>query len=152
MSIRKATENAKKTMAGLSVTAQISLDMQSMMGNALGEGGFDRDNFKENFGKLDGLDLDELKTYAKAYGVSDFYYTLTLSLNGIDKFEAVSTTTDSGESALMSPEVALASNYNSNIKTIIKQKNAKEVKPTSFAFFIHFCYISLKTTPVLEGR
>lgn len=99
LSIRQAAENAKKeTMEGLSVTAQISLDMQSMMGNAFGEGGFDRDNFKENFGKVDGLDLDELKTYAKADSVSDFYYTLTLSLNGTDEFEAVSTTTDSEES------------------------------------------------------
>lgn len=96
LSIRQAAENAKKeTMSGLSVTAQISLDMQSMMGNAFGEGGFDRDNFKENFGKLEGLDLEELKTYAKAESVSDFYYTLTLSLNGTDEFEAVSTTTES---------------------------------------------------------
>lgn len=99
LSIRKAAENAKKeTMEGLSVTAQISLDMQSMMGNAFGEGGFDRDNFKENFGKVEGLELDELKTYAKAESVSDFYYTLTLSLNGTDEFEAVSTTTESEDS------------------------------------------------------
>lgn len=52
LSIRQAAEYAKKeTMEGLSVTAQISLDMKSMMGNAFGEGGFDRDNFKENFGR-----------------------------------------------------------------------------------------------------
>lgn len=98
LSIRQAAENAKtETMAGLSVTAQISLDMRSMMGNALGDGGFDRENFKEDFGKIEGLELEELETYAKAKSVSDFYYTKTLSLNGTDEFEAVSTTDDDQE-------------------------------------------------------
>ncbi len=117
--IRQAAESARETtLEGLSVTATISFDRQSMMSemggkgekpSENGQGGFDKDSFKEMMGQSGSLSLEEYQTYAKAETVSDFYYTLSGSLNGSESFEPVSTdttdtdSTDSGNSAPSMP-------------------------------------------------
>lgn len=103
--IRQAAETARKTtLESLSVTATISFDRQSMMQGLggrgekpedMGEGGFDRDKFSQMMGSASGLTLEEYEEYAEADSVSDFYYTLSASLNGSESFEPV--TSDSSE-------------------------------------------------------
>ena len=105
LSIRQAAESAREdTLEGMSVTATISFDRQSMMGNmtkpeegseSSGKGSFDRSQFAEMMGEASTLTLEEYQTYAKADSVKDFYYTLTASFNGSDDFEPVSTDGDS---------------------------------------------------------
>lgn len=99
LSIRQAAESAKEnTLAGMSVTASISYDRQSMMNDFKpdqkpdGEGGrpsFDRDSFSEMMGKSSSLSLEEYEKYAKAESVQDFYYTTTAYFNGTDDFAPV---------------------------------------------------------------
>lgn len=91
LSIRKAAADARtQGLENLSVTAQISMDMRNMM-KPDGEGGeFNREDFTNRFENMDALTLEELKTYASASSVKDFYYTKTIALNGTDNFEAVS--------------------------------------------------------------
>ncbi len=94
LSIRQAAQSAKEeTLSGMSVTATISVDRQSMMGGMMGGGGgrFDKDQFAEMMGGTSALTLDEYQKYAAASSVKDFYYTATASLNGSDNIEAVST-------------------------------------------------------------
>lgn len=103
LSIRQAAESAKaETLAGMSVTATISFDRQSMMGN-MGRpdsGGFDKEQFEEMMGGASSLTLEEYETYAQADSVQDFYYTLTVSVNSSDSFSPVTTESeDSGSSA-----------------------------------------------------
>ncbi len=104
LSIRKASETAKEeTMEGLSVTAQISFDRQSMMQDFNpGErpedgGGFDRDQFSQMMGQSQELTLEEYEKYAGADSVSDFYYTVTVALNGSDSLSPVSSDSSSDE-------------------------------------------------------
>lgn len=105
LSIRQAAENAKEeTLEGMSVTATISFDRQSMMsgmGNTEGNsdtgsrgGGFDKGQFAEMMGDASSLTLEEYQSYAQAESVDDFYYTLTASFNGSDNLEPVSTDTE----------------------------------------------------------
>ncbi len=105
LSIRQAAETAKTdTLSSLSVTATISFDRTSMMKDMMtekpGSGSeppsknFDRSQFTELMGSSSSLSLQEYQTYAAASTVKDFYYTLTVSLNGSDGFEPVSTDTD----------------------------------------------------------
>lgn len=101
LSIRQASENAKSnTLEGMSITANISFDRQSMMNDMMqkpenGENPeFDRDNFKDLMGKQSSLTLEEYKTYAESKYVKDFYYTLTASFNGSDDFEPVTSEND----------------------------------------------------------
>ena len=101
LSIRQAAQSAEdETMSGMSVTATISVDRQSMMqgmGNMGGMGGgFDKDQFADMFGSTSALTLSEYEKYAAAPSVKSFYYTLTASFNGSEGFEAV--TTDSSSS------------------------------------------------------
>ncbi len=94
LSIRQAAQSAKEeTLSGMSVTATISVDRQSMMGGMMDGGGgrFDKDQFAEMMGGTSALTLDEYQKYAAASSVKDFYYTVTVSLNGSDNIEAVST-------------------------------------------------------------
>lgn len=108
LSIRQAAESAKAdTLNGLSVTATISYDRQSAMGNMMGNrgggasnsekssGGFDREQFSEMMGQSSSLTLEEYKTYAAASSVKGFYYTLTASINGNDALLPVSNDSDS---------------------------------------------------------
>lgn len=108
LSIRQAAESAKtETLEGMSVTATISFDRQSMMNdmrapseNSEGgsEGGFDREQFTEKMGAVSSLSLEEYQTYAEAESVQDFYYTVTASFDGSDELEAVTTDTDEDSS------------------------------------------------------
>ncbi len=98
LSIRQAAQSAKEdTLSSMSVTATISVDRQSIMGNFGGfdGGGFDKDQFFETMGGASSLTLEEYEKYAAASTVKSFYYTLTVSLNGNDDLEAVTTETSS---------------------------------------------------------
>lgn len=103
LSIREAANSAKETyLEDLEVTAQISIDRQSMMKDFVGgsgedgetgeSGGFDRDSMKEMLTSQEDLSLEELLTYAEAESVKDFYYTGTTTVNTDDNWEAVDTT------------------------------------------------------------
>ncbi len=99
LSIRQASESAKKdTLEGMSVSATISFDRQSMMSNMGrpqdngGNGkGFNREDFMEAMGGASSLTLEEYQKYSQAESVKDFYYTLSASFNGSESFEPVST-------------------------------------------------------------
>ncbi len=100
LSIRQAAESAKEdTLSGMSVTATISVDRQSMMGNMKpgegSEGGFDKDSFKEMMGSTSSLSIEEYQKYAEASTVENFYYTVTTSLDGSDSIEPVTDEEDS---------------------------------------------------------
>ncbi|MBQ7035325.1 MAG: ABC transporter permease [Clostridia bacterium] len=103
LSIRQAAQNAREeTLADLTVTATISFDRQSMMGQmGKPESGekFDRDQFASMMGNASSLTLEEYQIYAKAEAVQDFHYTLTASLNGSDEIQPVSTETEEDESS-----------------------------------------------------
>ena len=98
LSIRQAAESARtQTLESMSVTAQISVDRQSMMQQSMtGEGGFD----KSQMMSIPSLTIDEMQTYAEAPSVKSFYYTATISLNGTDEFEAISTSSSSTDSSM----------------------------------------------------
>ena len=101
LSIRQAAESSREqTLDSMSITAQISVDRQAMMQQMMNgaQGGFDRDSFKDTMGQMSGLSIDEMEVYAGASTVKSFYYTSTISLNGTDDFEAVSTTSSSSDS------------------------------------------------------
>lgn len=90
LSIMEAAKNAREEgLKNVSITAQITMDMKNMM-QPDENGGFDRENFKDRVGNLQSLTEEELITYSKALSVSDFYYTLSASLNG-NSIEPVST-------------------------------------------------------------
>ena len=67
-----------------------------MMNNGNGEDRFD----KSAFTQVSSLSIDEMQIYAEADSVKSFYYTSTISLNGTDEFEAISTTSSSSESSI----------------------------------------------------
>lgn len=91
LSIRRAAEKAGEDAAeNLNITAQISMDMSSMMENSKGESGeFNREDFGKNFENMQSLSLEDLQKYSKAESVDDFYYTLTLNLNASGDLQAV---------------------------------------------------------------
>lgn len=116
LSIRQASENAKQeTLDGLSITATISYDRQSLMEEMGGmqrgqedrgeeppempQGGFDRDSFQNKMSEMETLSLDEYESYAGASTVKDFYYSSTTYVNGTDDFIAVSNTSSETETA-----------------------------------------------------
>ena len=91
LSIRQAAESAKESaLDGMSVTATISYDRASAMGNMGGgrpgmggnrpSGGFDPSQLGDIMGKSSSLSLEEYEKYAEAKSVEDFYYTLTATL------------------------------------------------------------------------
>ena len=99
LSIRQASESAKvSALDGMSVTATISYDRASAMGEMGGgrggggqggKGSFDRNQFSNMMSGVSSLTLDEYKKYAEAESVSDFSYTLTAYFNGSESFSAV---------------------------------------------------------------
>ena len=98
LSIRQASESAKASaLDGMSVTATISYDRASAMGNMAGgrpsgsrpNMSFDKNQFANMMGSASSLTLDEYKKYAEAESVSDFSYTLTAYFNGSESFSAV---------------------------------------------------------------
>ena len=106
LSIRQAAESAKSSaLEGMSVTATISYDRASAMGNmaggrpgmgggGFGSGSFDPSQFGDIMGKSSSLTLEEYLKYAEAESVQDFYYTLTAYFNGSENFDPVSDQTD----------------------------------------------------------
>lgn len=112
LSIRQASESAKKSaLDGMSITATISYDRASAMGDmaggrpgmgggGFGGGSFDPSQFGDIMGKGSSLTLEEYQKYAQAESVQDFYYTLTAYFNGSESFNPVSdeTTDDSEDS------------------------------------------------------
>ena len=102
LSIRQASESAKKSaLEGMSITATISYDRASAMGQMSGGGfggggfgggfgSFDRNQFADLMGSASSLTLEEYQKYAAATSVQDFYYTLTAYFNGSDEFLPVS--------------------------------------------------------------
>ncbi len=95
LSIRQAAQNTKEeTKAQMNITATISFDRRSMMGE-MGEGGFDREQFADKIGEAQSLTIEEYEKYSNAEAVEDFYYSITASLDGNDDFLPVSTQTES---------------------------------------------------------
>ena len=106
LSIRQAAESAKTSaLEGMSVTATISYDRASAMGDmsggrpgmgggGFGGGSFDPSQFGDIMGKSSSLTLEEYLKYAEAESVQDFYYTLTAHFNGSENFSPVSDETD----------------------------------------------------------
>ncbi len=110
LSIRQAAESAKTSaLEGMSVTATISYDRASAMGDMAGGrpgmgggrpngtgggGGFNRDEFANMMGNASSLTLEEYQKYATAESVEDFYYTLTAYFNGSENFSPVSDETE----------------------------------------------------------
>ena len=92
LSIRNAAEDAREaTLEGITITAQISVDRNSMMSDMMenmqpGEDGgtpsFDRDSFQENMKSIESLTVEEMQEYAKLDTVKSFYYTMSVSMNG----------------------------------------------------------------------
>ena len=111
LSIRQAAESAKTSaLEGMSVTATISYDRASAMGNASGGrpglggggfpgGGFDPSQLGDIMGKGSSLTLEEYLKYAEAESVQDFYYTLTAYFNGSENFSPVSDETEDSDNS-----------------------------------------------------
>ena len=111
LSIRQAAESAKTSaLEGMSVTATISYDRASAMGNmaggrpgmgggGFGGGSFDPSQFGDIMGKSSSLTLEEYLKYAEAESVQDFYYTLTAYFNGSESFNPVSDETEDSDSS-----------------------------------------------------
>ncbi len=104
LSIRQAAQSAKEdTLSGMSVTATISVDRQSMMGNMKpdesGDGKFDKSQFSEMMGNTSSLTLSEYQKYAEASSVENFYYTITTSLDASDTIEPVTDEETSSDSS-----------------------------------------------------
>lgn len=97
LSILQASDSAKKdALDGMSVTATISFDRQSMMNGMRDRGDSDRKTFDKNefaqiMGDSQALTLDEYKVYSQAESVNDFYYVSTAYVNGSGTFMPVST-------------------------------------------------------------
>lgn len=91
LSIRNAAEEAREaTLNGITITAQISVDRNSMMSSIMGNMGnsgggmpsFDKNSFADMIGSLEGLSIEEQEEYAKLDTVKSFYYTISVSMNG----------------------------------------------------------------------
>lgn len=112
LSIRQAAQSAKEeAMSSLSVTGTISFDRNSAMKDMMSNNGgqsFDRENFKAMMNDAQNLSVEDYQKYAQASTVSDFYYTVSLSLNGSDDFEAV--TSDTGTETSEGDESSKAPN------------------------------------------
>lgn len=113
LSIRRAAENARtETLNNLSVTATISFDRQSAMkdmappsDNQDGENSeppeFDRSKFSEMMGNSSALSLEEYEKYAENENVKEMYYSMSVSFNGSEGLEPVSSeeNTESADSS-----------------------------------------------------
>jgi len=97
LSIREAATKAKEsTLDTIQITAQISVDRQSIMKNSTTSGTApDRASMQAAFAGASGLSLDEMQVYAKAASVKAFNYTLTTSLNGTDLIKSIDTSSTS---------------------------------------------------------
>lgn len=99
LSIKESASKAKEdTMGLLNITAQITLDIQSMMQDGMQkpqENGEppqpDRDAMKEMIQGGNELTLSEYETYAEAESVKDSYYTLSVTLDASGDLEPIDT-------------------------------------------------------------
>ena len=99
LSIKESASKAREdTLSLMNITAQISLDRQSMMQGAMekpdenGEKGeFDRDAMKEMLQGGSELSLDEYEIYATAESVKDSYYNLSVTLDASGDLEPIDT-------------------------------------------------------------
>jgi putative ABC transport system permease protein len=110
LSIRQAAVSAKEAaLGGMSITATISYDRATAMGNMSGGrpgmgsggfpgGGFDKNSFADKMGGSSSLTLEEYQKYAAAESVQNFYYTLTAYWNGSESFSPVSDEAEDSES------------------------------------------------------
>lgn len=103
LSIREAADRERESgLSDLNITATISVDRQSMMEdmrkNAEETEEPDSGSMKDLMSSMKELSLEELKTYAQAKSVHDFYYTESVSLNA-SSIEAVSTSSDTTDTA-----------------------------------------------------
>ncbi|MDY2629433.1 MAG: ABC transporter permease [Lachnospiraceae bacterium] len=90
LSIREAAEKARsESEENLSITAELYLDVKSMMSGSE-DGSFDRSGFHEKMGNVSDLSLEELKIYATADAVKEFYYQSQIHLNAGEGIEPVS--------------------------------------------------------------
>lgn len=113
LSIRQAAESAKEdTLAGLQITASISVDRRAMMENMMNKpeegtesseegseqaSSFDPSEFKDKMQEVSDLTIEEMKEYAKAESVAEFQYTTSVSINGSDEFSPVDSSTEDSE-------------------------------------------------------
>ncbi|KMT22389.1 ABC transporter permease [Clostridium cylindrosporum] len=94
LSIKKSASKVEtEGLKSLSVTAQISLDRQSLMKKAEKDG----TDMREMMSNYKNLPLNQLEKYAKSKNVNDFYYTLTSSVNTSGTLKAVDTSDSSNE-------------------------------------------------------
>ena len=96
LSIREAAAKAKEsTLDSIQITAQISVDRQSLIKNSASTTGAapDMAAMREAFSGASGLTLDQMLVYAKADAVKEFDYTLTTSLDGSDAMKSIDTAT-----------------------------------------------------------
>lgn len=108
LSIKESASKAREdTLSLMNITAQISMDRQSMMQGAMGKPGedgekpsFDRDAMKEMLQGGSELTLSEYQTYATAESVKDSYYSLSATLDASGDLEPIDTmgTFTSGDS------------------------------------------------------
>ena len=103
LSIREAADRERESgLSDLNITATIRVDRQSMMEdvrkNAEETEEPDSGSMKDWMSSMKELSLEELKTYAQAKSVHDFYYTESVSLNA-SSIEAVSTSSDTTDTA-----------------------------------------------------
>lgn len=98
LSIRQAAESAKsETLDLMSITGAISFDRQSLMEGMRSRGSFDTSQFASLMGSASSLTLEEYEKYADAESVKDFYYSSSMSVNGSEAFEPVSTSDSSAD-------------------------------------------------------
>lgn len=101
LSIRQSAETTREnTLAGMKITANITVDREQMMKNISEDGGENsRENMKSALMNTPELSVEEMETYAKCESVENFYYSQTASLNSSDSIEPVDTSSDSAESS-----------------------------------------------------
>ena len=119
LSIKESASKAREdTLSLMNITAQISMDRQSMMQGAMGQPSddgekpfFDRDAMKEMLQGGSELSLDEYQTYAAAESVKDSYYSLSVTLDASGDLEPIDTMgtftagdSEASESSSQTPE------------------------------------------------
>lgn len=119
LSIKESAAKAREdTLSLMNITAQISLDRQSMMQGAMSEPSegdekpsFDRGAMKEMLQGGSELTLEEYQTYATAESVKDSYYSLSATLDASGDLEPIDTMgtftagdSEASESSSQTPE------------------------------------------------
>ncbi|HPS34129.1 MAG TPA: ABC transporter permease, partial [Oscillospiraceae bacterium] len=100
LSIKQSAAKVKQEgLDSINITAQITINRNAVIGQFTTSGSGDRESFRQQLSSISGLSLDELEKYAAAPSVSDFYYTVTGSVNsGDENIEPFTTETTSTES------------------------------------------------------